>query len=542
MTKDTLISQIIATITDNGNQDITGTKLQEILVSIVETLYSKIDEAVIGANPGDFSEIILQQLGYRTDATVSQKVITESLNALTSGANPIPKFARVERLVGFRPIQGSSLLDGQIVYVDSDYPSDDNFYWAALDGNYYSWFTNAQLYKTSPDMPMLNKLFECEEDGKQYIIVTEPNELFSKSIKLVVLGEELGSGGDSPDMSDYATKTYVDDKVSNIEIQTGAFKLAQQKAKNNNGIWAWMLEEGEIKKPIWHIGDGNFIDAVGALIHFETEPELNVFQYTIVLDEDNATTYVPIERNRIYSMVVDWGDGSEPQSFNQAGSVMGLSHTYTGAAGAKYQITLKGTIPNLVFGRTGRWNPLQLYSIDNNTLQTATDFAEETRQNSFEGCENLVSVSSNALSNSTNKTSMRFANCKSLKKLPLGILDGFEFTSLEYFVQGCSMLELSEDFMNALAQKISGVTNLFYAFNGCKGKIHIPDNFFDNVQSGVIDVRQMTQNATGVTGDAKKLYDSLKTKMTTQNVIGCFSGENLSNRDQVPTAWGGTMQ
>lgn len=345
-----------------------------------------------------------------------------------------------------------------------------------------------------------------------------------------------------PSLNGYATEQYVQHQVFNIEIQTGAFKLAQQKAKNNNGVWTWMLEEGEIKKPIWHIGDGNFIDAVGALIHFETEPELNVFQYTIVLDEDNATTYVPVIQNRMYNMVVDWGDGSEQQSYVQTGAYKGLSHSYTGTAGTKYQITLKGTgVDSLAFEDARTFNKSQLYSIDNNTLQYPTKFGLD-KKNSFMGCVNLVSVSANALLNSVNNDTLSFSGCSSLKTLPVGILDNKELTTLSYFVGGCSVLELSEDFMNNLAQKISSATDFFYAFQGCKGKIHIPDNFFDNVNNGVTDVRSMTLNATGVTGDAKKLYDSLKTKMTTENVMGCFSGENLSNRDQVPTAWGGTMK
>lgn len=330
--------------------------------------------------------------------------------------------------------------------------------------------------------------------------------------------------------------------ASNIEIKAGSFKSAQQKAKDNNGLWMWMLEEGEIKKPIWHVGSGVFIDAVGAEVFIE--PELNVFKYTAILTQDNDTIVVPTSAGIIYDMVVDWGDGSDVQSVSGLISRKTLTHKYTGAAGTKYQITLKGVVPALPFGGNTTYSePAQLYSIDENTLQNDIKMTTDSSFDAdFRECINLVHISEDAVHNLKPKTKICFKGCSSLKSLPPRLLDGFELISLSNFVAGCSVLELSEDFMNNLAQKISGVTSLFYAFQGCKGKIHIPDNFFDNIAGNITDVRQMTLNATGVTGDAKKLYDSLSTKVISEGGLGCFSGANLSNRDQVPTTWGGTMK
>lgn len=637
MTKEELISQITSTISANGNQDITGTKLQEVLISIVDTLYSAIDDVIIDASPEDFTELILQSLGTRKDATMSQKAITDALTALNYGINAIPVFARIDRIdvdLGQAPsiINSSTELPGEIVYLIYAHPYlKEGFYWKASDNKYYAWFADAHLYKVDTDTPVrYNKLFECAEDGKQYVIISgstieKPNlvmlgagsgsavvesndipkfngiinddisivEAFAQTYEGVYfsvlnstfvakLGADyyaqwdtsqyykneqavisnrlfeynkqqyvfengtlnlVGSGGDIPDMSDYATKTYVDDKVSNIEIKAGSFKSAQQKAKDDNGLWMWMLEESEIKKPIWHIGSGAFIDAVGAEVFIE--PELNVFKYTAILTQDNDTIVVPTLPGRVYDMVVDWGDGSDVQSVSGLISLKALTHTYTGAAGTKYQITLKGVVPGLAFGGgdTVYSEPAQLYSIDENTLQNDIKMTTSpTFDADFRNCINLVHISEDAVHNLKPKTKICFQGCSSLKSLPPRLLDGFELISLPNFVAGCSVLELSEDFMNNLAQKISGVTTLLYAFQGCKGKIHIPDNFFDNIVGNIVDVRQMTLNATGVTGDAKKLYDSLSTKVTSENVLGCFSGANLSNRDQVPTAWGGTMK
>lgn len=179
MTKEELISQITSTISANGNQDITGTKLQEVLVSIVGTLYSAIDEAIISASPGDFTELILQTLGTRVDATMSQKAITDALTALNYGVNAIPAFARIERLLAdIRPVINNqqALIPGEIVYVTFE-PSIyteglyEGFYFKVESGEYYTWFENAHLYKAVDNTPKYNKLFECAEDGKQYVIV-----------------------------------------------------------------------------------------------------------------------------------------------------------------------------------------------------------------------------------------------------------------------------------------------------------------------------------------------------------------------------------
>ena len=84
-------------------------------------------------------------------------------------------------------------------------------------------------------------------------------------------------------------------------------------------------------------------------------------------------------------------------------------------------------------------------------------------------------------------------------------------------------------------------------FYGFLGQIALPDDFFDGVEEGTVtNTSGMTHTAgSHVTGDAKKLYDSLVTKMvsgyTSNDVIRTFSATGLSNRNQVPSGWGGTM-
>jgi hypothetical protein len=97
--------------------------------------------------------------------------------------------------------------------------------------------------------------------------------------------------------------------------------------------------------------------------------------------------------------------------------------------------------------------------------------------------------------------------------------------------------------MNELKGAIGSVTIFETMFYGVNGTVHIPDGFFDLVaENSVTECSYMTHLAkSGLTGDAKALYDVLSTKVTSSAVTkGCFNAASLTNRNQVPNAWGGT--
>jgi hypothetical protein len=409
----------------------------------------------------------------------------------------------------------------------------------------------------------------------------------------------------------------------------GTYQQAVVRAQTVTGIFMWMLQQSAensmIVKPIWHIGNGVFIDAAGAVVEFEVvtpaEPTFSPdggavaegtvvalscetqgadiyvstdggttytktntvtiseavtlkayselegitsevvskqftivvdhnFKFTVKLDQDNATVYVPVVAGKSYNMTVDWGDGSAVQTYAQTGANKGLSHAYTGETGDTFQITLRGSaIPFLSFYQQTRFTLAQLYSIDNNTLDTTTQIGDGTGAGfSLKQCSNLVSVCENANSSYPSATSFNFESCSALTSLPVAFLTNFG-TITSFTFNKCTVLSLSSEFMTAFAAKLGTMTSFYYAFGQCQGSIPIPDNFFNNLTDGTVtDVRQMTGGtvpspASGVTGDAKKLYDVLSVKAVSgiTNINGCFSGPNLTNRNQVPTAWGGTM-
>lgn len=86
----------------------------------------------------------------------------------------IPKFSRIEynEISSSNIVQGSTSLNGEIVYIDNLHPLSDGFYWYATDGKYYKWWNTAHLFKNDSTFVTLpNKIFECGEDGQQYVFL-----------------------------------------------------------------------------------------------------------------------------------------------------------------------------------------------------------------------------------------------------------------------------------------------------------------------------------------------------------------------------------
>lgn len=335
-------------------------------------------------------------------------------------------------------------------------------------------------------------------------------------------------------------------QIEQLEKETkmlsGTYKDALDLAADNPGLFSFMLNQQDIRKPIWHVGNQVFIDAAGAVISF---PPDHRFEFTVKLDTDNATVYVPVAAGTMYTMSVDWGDGSARSEYNNVLiDLKGCSHTYSGKTGDTFKITLQGTqIPRLYFGNAPSFTQTQLYSIDHNSLDVTTAFGSSNNI-SLQNCSNLVYIDKKAFSNCTTAVQITLQGCSSLQSIPIEILNSCEsITSCNSMFYGCSSLNLTDDFMAALSLKISQCTSFYAMFFNFDGNARIPSTFFDNVSGTVVtDVSAMIANAPGVTGDAKALYDVLSTKIVEgASTRSCFAGANLNNREQVPTTWGGTM-
>lgn len=264
------------------------------------------------------------------------------------------------------------------------------------------------------------------------------------------------------------------------------------------------------------------------------------FQFKIKLTGDNSTEYVPVVANGspIYTMTVDWGDGSTPSKYNQYFFLKGCGHTYSGTAGDEFIITLRGTaIPALEFGMDETTNKSALVAILENTLECKTHF-------SVTGCTSLNYLSADAFSNSNNN-GLSLARCSSLTSFE----DGF-FTNL---ISGGTIETCYQMFMNTpvsitasqmaeLKSRLSQCAVFDSMFYGTNNYIKIPNDFFADVEVKITSVYAFTHTSgEKVTGDAKALYDSLQSKVSSNvSTAYAFTGSGLSNRNQVPGAWGGS--
>ena len=467
-------------------------------------------------------------------------------------------------------------------------------------------------------------------------ITTKQDKLVSGTNIKTINGQSLLGSGDIT----------IQGGSNSSAIASGSYKQAVELSRTETGVFIFMLTTDEFVKPIWHIGNGVFVDSVGATIEIEdgsvepeepdtpdtpttytvtyninghgsqpsavsgvtklpnplpvlsangyifggwyttialntpavagasisadttlyakwtaevTEPEGD-FTYTAVLSADNETIYVPTTASGKYTMTVDWGDDSEPTVIDNKAGYKIASHQYTGVTGDKFKITLRGEkIPELNFAVGASGALKSLYSIDNNTLNCDTKFR-------VDGCPNLTSVCANAFSNHTG-TDINFDACTSLTTIESGFASNiknksnithvcFNKTKLtsvdDDFFEGMNLTSVDKLFGNtpissipsSLLQALTNCTTFYYAFYGITSAtpVVIPNNLFDSISGAIVTNVSQCFGAVNsyVSGDAKALYDVLVTKVTENaNTQGCFYASKLTNRNQVPTAWGG---
>lgn len=339
--------------------------------------------------------------------------------------------------------------------------------------------------------------------------------------------------------------------------------------KNEYFQW-WLIDEVNgvsFKKLIFHQGNQVFIDSFGAVVQLDIDPAYFYnFKFTVKLTSANQEIFVPVSTQASnYDMLIDWGDGIK-STFRGTGNFKSCKHTYTGIVGSEFQISISGTCPRLSFGNINAFDRQTLISIDNNTLQ------DTMLMISFDNCINLKRICANALSNHSPDTpiNLNFTGCTNFEEVESGFgeyLQGKNVTGVSF--GNTSLNSLDDSFFKyidglttcanmfagtsiskvptTLRRSLTNISSIFYMFSGIKVPINIPSNLYDLVSGGKItDARNAFAGTSvtpiQVTGDAKALYDVLLIK-SAQGVLsgGCFSYNQMSNKNQVPTAWGGTL-
>lgn len=274
------------------------------------------------------------------------------------------------------------------------------------------------------------------------------------------------------------------------------------------------------------------------------------FQFKIMLTGDNSTEYVPVVASGSprYTMTVDWGDGSTPSEYsNQGFLVKGCGHTYSGTAGTEFTITLRGSaIPYLAFGRDTLSNQSALVAILDNTLECSTRFTHNDNQaGGFLNCTSLTRLSANALQNSTD-FSIILKGCTALASFE----DGF-FSSLSHITSCDGMFygltaEITSSQWDEIKNMIKNCTsfrNMFYDFDN--ENVTLPDDLFSKVVGTITGMQgfafAVLTGTKKLYGNAYALYSSLINKVSQDcDTTNAFTRSTLTNRDQVPSAWGGT--
>ena len=347
------------------------------------------------------------------------------------------------------------------------------------------------------------------------------------------------------------------------EFKIGSYTEAVLEANKNNKYFLFILKSDGFTKPIWHIGNGVFVDAVGAVIEESLDEKLiHNFTYKVKLTSENETVYVPVGSDSKYDMHIDWGDGSEETNFKGVGTLGSCNHTYTGSIGDVFTITLYGTeIPSLDFGTANRRAQNTLFTVENNTLENPIFL-------NFSQCPNLTKIGKTTFRNFKG-TSISFKMCTSLTTIEEGFskyldksrIQKFDFsnTKIEFLdddlFEGISLGSMNKMFQSTKLKKIPeslpkalrNCTDFYYAFFGLTETLTIPDDLFSYVEVNINDVRNCFNGGSAASvaqlnGDAKKLYDVLTAKISSTNYAGCFSNNTLTNKEQVPAAWGGNMR
>lgn len=343
-------------------------------------------------------------------------------------------------------------------------------------------------------------------------------------------------------------KAYTDEKINEIEIAplTGQElydKVLRDDTELFSAIWS------EYNKPVWHIGNSVFVDAVGAKV----TPVDEELVFTLKATQVNQTFYFPTELQAGESFTVDWGDGSTSEVEQYY-----VYHEYICEIGDEFVVRATGEVSSLEFN-----NPYvvedsnaMLISIDKNTLPKVT------RAIHLEGCVNLTSVCAGAFS-SYSGTAL---NLQLLNHCPSLVLNKDMFMGLSHVVNIDNLFTrysrlgvIDQPIPEGLLDVFVNVTSAEHLFGNSSNSI--PDNILAKLTE-LENVFRMFYQHTSPTLSSDLFKNQLKLK----NVGDCFRGceavsdasilyadmvrgnpitteacfmwvENMTNLAEVPTEW-----
>ena len=347
-----------------------------------------------------------------------------------------------------------------------------------------------------------------------------------------------------------AVKSYVDSIVSAIDFGTPVMtgQAIYDKSLTTNKVFSAVWSE--YNKPVWHIGNSVFVDAVGATVKVVKQE----FVMTYKLTEANQTVRAPLVSKDGSTAYVDWGDGTA----NYVNTVNNL-HTYTNAIGDEFVITITGELevfsigPSIPSNRTADC----IKSIDKNTMpKTTTSF-------SFTSFPNLVSLCDGAFSSlagdslnlelyhcvpkTVTYSNNLFAGLQNVQNIDrLFGKSGTDLTGVtyspelfKYFTGVTSANLLFNRYKGNLTKEhLEAMTELQYAYRLFAYTKGINSSDILTHQTKLIDVNQCFHLAKSDTASALPIYQHLlNNNLNLTNYVGCFLQAALQDMGSIPAEW-----
>lgn len=341
--------------------------------------------------------------------------------------------------------------------------------------------------------------------------------------------------------TDNATETKL---LSGLDIY---YKAQENPSTLFQAIWQ------EYNKPVYHIGNGTFVDVTGVtVVPYVVIPEL-VFK--VKLTADNETFVFPTRNTTALpiNMQIDWGDGT---SSNHSAQI--VDHTYSGVAGDEFTVRVTGSaIPYFDFSSNNarRTSRLMLNSIEKNTLP-----ARSMEFFSIMGCNNIRYIGPEALQSFSGTTLFlglasyqnvtfhkdafkgleHVTNINNLLggtasdglyTLPAGLFDYFVGVK---FAQNLFRL-INSPLPIGILDKIINLEDVTGILQGAK--ITSIDNRIFKNQKKLVNVTAALQGASSLVADAYQLYLDMNQGAPT-TTKSCFLAVNaMTNLASVPNTW-----
>jgi len=206
------------------------------------------------------------------------------------------------------------------------------------------------------------------------------------------------------------------------------------------------------------------------------DPQALIMEWTI--PAGGVTIKLPISQHANNNYTVNWGDGSEIETFDSDSRFP--SHTYTNSVETIYTIEVKGTVDKF-----GYFNGEIIPTNDNESANYYTFTQYLTK---------LIRWGE------LNVSAIAFANCTNLTgKIPTPTIEEFRnLTSADYLFYNCSALigNIPEKLF-AKASNLESLNSTFYGCTSLSGKI--PSNLFEN-NVNIKNVQRLFTNCSSLEG------------------------------------------